>query len=63
MYRKFKPEKLNERDHSEDVGIGGRIILEWILNMLRSCGVNASVSGEEPIAGFCEHGNELSGSG
>jgi hypothetical protein len=27
----YKPENLKGRDHSEDLGIDGRIILEWIL--------------------------------
>jgi hypothetical protein len=27
----FRFEYVNERDHSEDIGIDGRIILEWIL--------------------------------
>jgi hypothetical protein len=26
------------------------------------CGVDASASGDGPLAGFCEHGNEHSGS-
>jgi hypothetical protein len=41
---KFLLESLNGRDHSEDVGVGGRIILKWILGKyglgcgLGSCG-------------------------
>jgi len=31
MHTVFSLEKLNVRDHSEDAGIDGRIILEWIL--------------------------------
>jgi len=27
-----------------------------------SCGLGAFGSGQEPVAGSCEHGNELSGS-
>ena len=26
----FRWEKVRERDHLEDVGVGGRIILKWI---------------------------------
>jgi hypothetical protein len=29
--------------------------------MVGSCGVHASVSGQGPVEGFCEHGNESSG--
>jgi hypothetical protein len=28
-HTKFWPESLKGRDHSEDLGIDGRIILEW----------------------------------
>jgi hypothetical protein len=31
MHRKFWSENLKERDHSEDLGMDERIILEWIL--------------------------------
>jgi hypothetical protein len=31
MCAKFWSEKLQGRDHSEDLGTDGRIILEWIL--------------------------------
>jgi len=31
MSTKFWSENLKRRDHSEDVGADGRIILEWIL--------------------------------
>jgi hypothetical protein len=31
MYMKFWSENLKGRDHSEDVGVDGRIILEWII--------------------------------
>jgi hypothetical protein len=38
------------RDRWKDLGIGGRIKLRWTLGR------------EGPMAGFCEHGNEPSGS-
>jgi hypothetical protein len=31
MHKKFWSETLKGRDHSEDVGIDRRIILDWIL--------------------------------
>jgi hypothetical protein len=31
MYKKFWSEHLKGRDHSEDLGVDGKIILEWIL--------------------------------
>jgi hypothetical protein len=31
MLTKFWSENLKGRDHSEEAGIGGEIILEWIL--------------------------------
>jgi hypothetical protein len=31
MYTKLWSEHLKRKDHSDDLGIDGRIILEWIL--------------------------------
>jgi len=36
VMQNFSPEKLKERDHSEDLGVEGKIILEWILG--KECG-------------------------
>jgi len=32
MHTKFSSEKLKRRDHSEELGVDGRIILGWILS-------------------------------
>ena len=31
MYTRFWWDNLRERDHFEDRGVGGRIIIKWIL--------------------------------
>jgi hypothetical protein len=47
----------------EEVDVDGRTILEWILgNRVGRCGLDSFGSGQEPVAGFHEHGNEASGS-
>jgi hypothetical protein len=33
VYTRFWVENLRERDHLEDPGVGGRIILRWIFRM------------------------------
>jgi hypothetical protein len=41
----------------------GTIILEYIIgNGVRGCGLDSSDLGYGPVVGFCEHGNEPSGS-
>jgi hypothetical protein len=63
MHTKVWSENLKERDHSEDLGIDGKIISEHILgNKVGRCGMDASGSGYRPVAGSCEHGNEILGS-
>jgi hypothetical protein len=38
--------KLKERDHSEDLGVDGKLILEWILGKrCGRCGLHVSGSG------------------
>jgi hypothetical protein len=47
MYTKLWSENLNVRDHREDVGVDGRIILEWILGKQggKVCGLDPTGSG------------------
>ena len=55
---------LKERDHLEDTGIGGRLILQWIFKKWDGGGpgLGLSGSGQGQMAAFCECGNEPSGS-
>jgi hypothetical protein len=42
MHTKFWLGILNGRDHLEDVGVDGRIILEWVLrNRVGRCGLES----------------------
>jgi hypothetical protein len=54
MHTQFWSENLNVRDHFENLGR----ILEWMLGR----GLDSSGSGQGPVAGCCEHGNEHSDS-
>jgi len=46
MHTVFRLENLNGTDHSEDVGVDVRIILEWILGKwVGRCGLDAAGSG------------------
>jgi hypothetical protein len=53
-----------ERDHLKDQGVGGKMGSEWILGKLAlgGCGLDSTVSGQGPMAGCCECGDEPSGS-
>jgi hypothetical protein len=52
-----------ERDHSEDQGVDWRMGSEWILGRLaEGCGLDSTGSGQGPVAGCCEYGDEPSGS-
>ena len=52
-----------ERDHLEDLGVDGRIILKCIFKKWDGrCGLDCPGSGEGQVAGACECCNELSGS-
>jgi hypothetical protein len=55
--------KPEGKDHSEDLGVDGRIILDWMLGKQGgTCEIDASVLGWGPVVGCCEHDNEPSGS-
>jgi hypothetical protein len=64
MHTIFLLEILKGRDRLEDVGVYGKIILEWILGKWGGgrCGLDSSGSGYVAVAGCCEHGNKPSGS-
>jgi len=60
---KFWSENLKGRDHAKYLAIDGKILLKWIFgNRVGKCGLDASSSGQGPVACCCEDGNELSGS-
>jgi hypothetical protein len=51
------------RDHWEDLDVGGMITLKWTLGNRDQWGKPDSAgSGWGPVAGFCGHGDEPSGS-
>jgi hypothetical protein len=53
---KFWSENLTGGYNLGDIGVDGRIILQWILEK------NAVKMGLSPVVDFCEHGNEPLGS-
>jgi hypothetical protein len=63
--RTFSWGSLKENDHLEDRCVDRSMRLEWILSRLadEGCGVDSPGSGQRPMAGCCEHGDEPSGSG
>jgi len=58
MHIQFWSDNLKGRDHSEDLGVDERISGEGV----GGCGLDSSGSGQGPMAGSWEHGNELLGS-
>jgi hypothetical protein len=56
--------KYKRQSHLEDLRVGGRIILKWILKKYYGWGLGLDLSGarEGKLAGCFEHGNEPSGS-
>jgi hypothetical protein len=55
-------EILKEREHSEDLSLDGRIILNGSKrNSVGGCRLDSSGSGQRAVVGSCQHGNEPSG--
>jgi hypothetical protein len=56
-------ESPKERDQLEDQGVGGKMGSEWIFGRLAwGCGLDSTGSGQGPVAGCCECGDEPLGS-
>ena len=48
-----------ERNHLEDLGMDGRVMLKWILrNVMVMRVLNLAGSGQGQVLGCCEHGYE-----
>jgi hypothetical protein len=60
---RFWCESPREGDHLEDQGVGGKMESKWILGRLAwGCGLDSTGSGQGPVAGCSECGDEPSGS-
>jgi len=52
---------MKGRDHLEELSVDGKIILEWILDRVRGCGLEVFGLGQAAVAGCSEHDNEQLG--
>jgi len=50
------------RDHSEELGVDGKIILKWMLGKWSGKVWTRVWTGEGVVAGSCQHSNGTSGS-
>jgi hypothetical protein len=63
MHTVFWFEHLYGRDHLEDVGIDGKIVMEWMLRkQVGWCRLDSPGLGQESVEGYCEYSNEPSNS-
>jgi len=61
MHTKFWWESLKGRDYSEDLGVDGKIILEWILENQWDDMDRIHLAQDRENCCHFEHGNEPSG--
>jgi hypothetical protein len=63
VYRGFLWGKVRERNHLEDTGVDGRIILKWVFEKcVGGHGLNQYGSGYGQVAGSSKRGNQPSAS-
>jgi hypothetical protein len=64
MYSQLQLQILKGRDHLEDLGVKGSLVLKWIFVKydVKVYTIDLAGSGYGPLSGFCEHGDEHSGS-
>jgi hypothetical protein len=62
-YTRFWWDSPKEKDHLQDQGVGGKMGSEWIFGRLAwGRGLDSTGSGQRPVAGCGECGDEPSGS-
>jgi hypothetical protein len=62
MHTKFLLGVLKRRYLFKEIRVDGRIILNWMLNIIKGYELNLSDSGHKKVAGCCEHVTEPLGS-